>query len=78
MALCAATHAAAALSLSMCFPEMRFATKFWSADVQLNFLMTFSAGEPLFENLFETSLSRPYDGYSHACFPLSFSSSSSP
>ena len=62
----------------MCFPAMRLATKFWSADVQLNFLITFSAGEPLFANLLETSLSRPYDGYSHACLPLSFSSSRQP
>ena len=58
----ALTHLAAASSGFIFLPEIRFATKFWSADVQVNFLITETAGEPLFANLLLTTLSSWYDG----------------
>src|SRR4026207_206588 len=79
LALFFATQAAAALSLSMCFPEMRLDTKFWSADVHLNFLTTLSAGDPLFAKSLETNLSSVgYPAYPHPWFPFAFSSSMQP
>src|SRR6478609_7481342 len=51
------THCSAALAGSMCFPAIRLATKFWSSEVHFQRLITPTAGEPLFANFVEITLS---------------------
>ena len=63
LALFAAIHFLAASSGFIFLPAIMTATAFWSCAVQLNFLITLTAGEPDFANFVEMTLRRSYDGY---------------
>ncbi len=53
----ALTQVSAALSGSTCFPAIWLATVFWSFALHFQFLITFSAGDPLLANFEPISFS---------------------